>query len=156
MSGKIDQRLKALGLTLPGAPAPVANYIPTRIVGELLFVSGQISRNLDGSLVAGKLGAGLDVAQGQAAAKLCALAVLAQAKAALGDLDRIVAAVKLLGFVNSAPDFGQQPAVVNGCSDLLVEVLGEAGRHARSAVGVNALPMNAAVEVEAIFQISKA
>ena len=156
MSGKVEQRLKTLGLTLPGAPAPVANYIPARIAGELLFVSGQISRTADGQLVAGKLGAGLDVAQGQAAAKLCALAVLAQAKAALGDLDRIVAAVKLLGFVNSAADFGQQPAVINGCSDLLVEVLGEAGRHARSAVGVNALPMNAAVEVEAIFQISKA
>ena len=156
MSGKVEQRLKTLGLTLPGAPAPVANYIPARIAGELLFVSGQISRTADGQLVAGKLGAGLEVAQGQAAAKLCALAVLAQAKAALGDLDRIVAAVKLLGFVNSAADFGQQPAVINGCSDLLVEVLGEAGRHARSAVGVNALPMNAAVEVEAIFQISKA
>lgn len=155
MSGRIEARLTTLGITLPGAPAPVANYVPTRIVGDLLFVSGQISRTADGGLVAGKLGAGLDTRQGAAAARLCGLALLAQAKAALGELDRIAACVKLLGFVNCVADFKEQPAVVNGCSDLLVEVLGDAGRHARSAVGVNALPMDAAVEVEAIFQIAR-
>lgn len=154
MSGKVETRLQTLGIVLPGAPAPVANYVPTRIVGDLLFVSGQISRTHDGSLIAGKLGDGLTTQQGAQAARQCGLALLAQAKAALGDLDRIVACVKLLGFVNGSPAFAEQPAVVNGCSDLLVEVLGEAGRHARSAVGVNALPMNAAVEVEAIFQIA--
>ena len=152
MSSKIEERLQALGLSLPGAPAPVANYVATRTVGNLLFVSGQVSRTDDGKLIAGKLGAGLTVEQGQAAARQCGLALLAQAKAALGDLERIAACVKVLGFVNCAADFVQQPAVVNGCSDLLVDVLGDAGRHARSAVGVNALPMNAAVEVEAIFQ----
>jgi enamine deaminase RidA (YjgF/YER057c/UK114 family) len=156
MSGKVEARLQTLGITLPGAPVPVANYVPTRIVGELLFVSGQISRTNDGSLIAGKLGGGLTTQEGAQAARHCALAVLAHAKAALGDLDRIVACVKLLGFVNSAADFKEQPAVVNGCSDVLVDVFGEAGRHARSAVGVNALPMNAAVEVEAIFQIARA
>ena len=155
MSGKVDARLQALGITLPGAPAPVANYVPTRIAGELLFVSGQISRTLDATLMAGKLGGGLTTQQGALAARHCGLALLAQAKAALGELDRIVACVKLLGFVNCTPEFAEHPAVVNGCSDLLVEVLGEAGRHARSAVGVNALPMNAAVEVEAIFLITR-
>ena len=156
MSGKIEARLQTLGISLPGAPAPVATYVPTRIVGELLFISGQISRTNDGALIAGKLGAGLTTKEGAKAARQCGLALLAQAKAALGDLDRIAACVKLLGFVNGTPEFAEQPAVVNGCSDLLVEVLGEAGRHARSAVGVNALPMNAAVEVEAIFQITRA
>lgn len=156
MSGKIEARLQTLGIVLPGAPAPVANYVPTRIAGELLFVSGQISRTNDGALIAGKLGAALTTKDGAVAARQCGLAVLAQAKAALGNLDRIVACVKLLGFVNGTAEFAEQPAVVNGCSDLLVEVLGEAGRHARSAVGVNALPMNAAVEVEAIFQITRA
>jgi enamine deaminase RidA (YjgF/YER057c/UK114 family) len=157
MSGTVERRLQALGINLPGAPAPVANYIPARIAGDLLFVSGQISRTLDGTLIAGKLGAGMDVTQGQAAARMCGLALLAQAKAALGgDLDRIVACVKLLGFVNGTAEFTQQPAVINGCSDLLVDVLGEAGRHARSAVGVNALPMDASVEIEAIFQVRPA
>ena len=156
MSGKIEARLKALGIVLPGAPTPVANYVPTRLAGGLLFISGQISRDAAGAVVAGKLGAGLSVDQGRQAARLCALALLAQAKAALGDLDRVTACVKLLGFVNCAADFKEQPAVVNGCSDLLVEVLGEAGRHARSAVGVAALPMNAAVEVEAILEVARA
>jgi enamine deaminase RidA (YjgF/YER057c/UK114 family) len=156
MSGKVEARLQMLGITLPGAPAPVANYVPTRIVGDLLFVSGQISRTHDGGLIAGKLGSGLTTKDGAVAARHCGLALLAQAKAALGNLDRIVVCVKLLGFVNGTPEFVEQPAVVNGCSDLLVEVLGEAGRHARSAVGVTALPMNAAVEVEAIFQITRA
>ena len=156
MTGRVDARLQALGLSLPDAPAPVANYVPTRLAGELLFISGQVSRTPDGKIFAGKLGGGLSVDAGRQAARLCGLALLAQAKAALGgDLDRIVACVKLLGFVNGTADFTQQPAVVNGCSDLLVEVLGEAGRHARSAVGVNALPMDSAVEVEAIFQIAR-
>lgn len=156
MSGKIEARLATLGITLPDAAAPVANYIPTRIVGDLMFISGQVSRTPDGKLLAGKVGAEVDVDKGKTAARQCGLALLAQAKAALGDLDRIVACVKLLGFVNCTAEFGQQPAVINGCSDLLVEVLGDAGRHARSAVGTNALPMNATVEIEAIFQIAKA
>ena len=156
MAGRIEGRLKELGETLPTAAAPVANYVATRQIGELLFVSGQISRTADGSLIAGKLGADLDVAAGKAAARQCGLAILAQAKAALGDLDRIEAVIKLTGFVNCTADFKDQPAVVNGCSDLLVAVLGEAGRHTRSAVGSNALPMNAAVEVEAILAVAKA
>jgi enamine deaminase RidA (YjgF/YER057c/UK114 family) len=154
MSGKVEARLEALGIILSAPPAPVANYVPFHLVGELLFVSGQISRGADGKIATGKLGAGVSVDQGRAAARICALNLLAQAKAALGDLDRIRQCVKLLGFVNCTPDFKEQPAVMNGCSDLLVEVLGDAGRHARSAVGANALPLDATVEVEAIFQVA--
>ncbi len=142
-----------MGLVLPAAPAPVANYVPAVLAGSLLFVSGQISKTASGEIIAGKLGGGVDVGRGREAARACALNILAQAKAALGSLDRIERVVKLTGFVASAPGFTDQPQVVNGCSDLLVEVLGERGRHSRSAVGVAALPLDAAVEVEAIFAI---
>ncbi len=150
----IDSRLKELGIDLPDAPAPVANYIPSYRAGNLLFISGQVSRTGDGKLLTGKLGADIDVAAGREAAKVCALNILSQARAALGSLDRIERIVKLTGFVNSTPDFGNHPQVVNGASDLLVELLGDKGRHTRSAVGVAALPSNSAVEIEAIIQVA--
>lgn len=153
MSQTIAARLQSLGLSLPEAPAPVANYVPYLISGELLFVSGQISKAPDGSIVKGRLGDGLSVAEGQTAARYCALNILAQANAALGSLDRIAQVMRLTGFVTSATDCGDQPAVVNGASDLMVEVLGEAGRHTRVAVGVAALPAGCAVEIDAIIRI---
>ena len=150
----VDAKLAALGLTLPDAPAPAANYLPFVIAGNQVFISGQISRSPEGGLITGKLGAELDVAQGAAAAQTCALAILAQVKAAVGgDWSRVVRAVKLVGFVNSVPDFTDQPKVINGASDLLVAALGEAGRHARSAVSAGSLPLGVAVEIEAIFEI---
>ena len=150
----IDRRLADLGITLPEAPAPAANYVPYVISGNLVFVSGQISRDADG-LVTGRLGDGLEVAAGQAAARSCALALIAQLKAALGgDLDRLVRVVKLTGFVNAAPGFTDHPAVINGASDLMVEVFGDAGRHARAAVGSSSLPLGVAVEVEGVFEIA--
>ena len=149
----IDARLAELGVTLPDAPAPAANYVPFVQVGEMVFISGQISRN-EAGLVTGKLGAGMDVAAGAAAARLCGVAILAQLRQAVGgDFGRVVRAVKLTGFVNSTPDFTDQPKVVNGCSDFLVEVMGDAGRHSRSAVSAASLPLGVAVEVEAIFQV---
>ncbi|MFM9939251.1 MAG: RidA family protein [Hyphomicrobiaceae bacterium] len=156
MTSAPEKKLSELGLTLPPAAAPIANYVPTVIVGDLLFVSGQISRGGDGTTITGKLGAGVEIARGREAARLCALSILAQAKAALGSLDRIDRIVKLTGFVNATPAFVDHPQVVNGASDLLVEVLGERGRHTRSAVGVAGLPLDAAVEVEAIIAIGKA
>ncbi len=150
---KIETRLAELGVTLPDAPAPAANYVPFVQVGDLVFVSGQISMK-DGVLITGKVGADLDTAAGAAAAKTCAISLLAQLKAACGgDIDRLERVVKLTGFVNSTPDFTDQAKVVNGCSDFLVEALGDAGRHARSAVSAGALPLGVAVEIEAIFQI---
>lgn len=150
----VDARLKELGLTLPDAPAPAANYVPFVKVGNLVHVSGQVSQNPDGSFITGKVGADLDTAAGAAAAQRCALGLMAQAlKACDGDWDRLVRAVKLVGFVNSTPDFGEQPMVINGASDTLVAVLGERGRHARSAVSAGALPFNVAVEIEGIFEI---
>ena len=149
----IDARLSELGLTLPDAPAPAANYVPFVKSGDLVFVSGQISQGPDG-LILGKLGADMDVAAGAEAAKTCALGLLAQAKAACGgDLSKLKRVVKLTGFVNSTLDFTDQPKVVNGASDLLVEVLGDAGRHSRSAVSAASLPMGVAVEIEGIFEI---
>ena len=149
----ITARLAELGIELPEANAPAANYIPYVQVGDLLFVSGQISIR-DGDLVTGKVGADLSVEEGADAARLCGLSLLSQVKAACGgDLDRLVRVVKLTGFVNSTPDFTDQPKVINGCSDFLVEALGDAGRHSRSAVSAGALPLGVAVEIEGIFQI---
>jgi enamine deaminase RidA (YjgF/YER057c/UK114 family) len=151
---KIETRLAELGVTLPDAPAPAANYVPFVQVGDLLFVSGQISQK-DGSLITGKVGADLTTGEGASAARTCGIGLLAQVKAACGgDLDRLVRAVKLSGFVNSTPEFTEQPQVINGCSDFLMEALGTAGEHARAAVSAGALPLNVAVEIEGVFQIS--
>lgn len=153
MTTDIDARLAELGLSLPDAPAPAANYVPFVQTGNQVYVSGQISANADG-FITGKLGADLDVEAGAEAAKHCALALLAQArKAAGGDLSRI-RVIKLVGFVNSTADFTDQPKVINGASDLMVAVLGENGRHARSAVSAASLPFNVAVEIEGIFELS--
>ncbi|KAA0912896.1 RidA family protein [Aquicoccus porphyridii] len=154
MPSQIETRLADLGVTLPDAAAPAANYVPYVQVGDLVFVSGQVSMDENG-LIKGKLGADMDVDGGVAAARRCAIMLLAQARAACGgDLDRLTRVVKLTGFVNSTDTFGDQPKVINGCSDFLVEVLGDAGRHSRSAVSAASLPFGVAVEVEAIFQIS--
>lgn len=154
MTDRIDQKLAELGLTLPTAAAPVATYVPAVEAGGLLHVSGQLPFR-DGKVVTGQLGADVDVAAGQEAAKLCALMVVAQAKAALGgDLSRVARIVKLGVFVNSAVGFGDQPEVANGASDLMVALFDDAGKHARAAVGVAALPRNAAVEVDAIIAVT--
>ncbi|ESR23585.1 RidA family protein [Lutibaculum baratangense] len=153
MPSAIEQRLQELGIELPTPAAPAANYVPFVKSGNLLFISGQVPMGRNGIEFVGKLGAGMEVEEGQRAARLCAINLLAQAKAAAGSLDQVLRCVKLTGFVNSAPDFGDQPKVVNGASDLMVDVLGEAGRHSRSAVGVAALPFGVAVEVEGIFEI---
>ena len=153
MPGAIESRLAELGVTLPSPAAPAANYVPFVRTGNQLFISGQIPMGPDGIEHQARLGDGYEVADGQAAAKLCAINILAQAKAALGDLDKVVRLVKLVGFVNSTPDFGDQPAVINGASDFMVEALGDKGRHARSAVGVANLPFGVAVEVEAILEV---
>ncbi len=154
MPGTIDTRLAELGLTLPDAPAPAANYVPYVRSGDLLFVSGQISQGPEG-LIKGRLGDTMDLAEGAEAARRCGLGLLAQARAALGgDLGRVVRVVKLTGFVNSTADFIDQPKVINGCSDLMVAVFGEAGRHARAAVSAPALPLGVAVEIEAVFQVA--
>ena len=147
----VSQRLEALGIVLPDSPAPAANYVPFVHVGDTLYISGQLPNGPDG-LITGTLGGDLDVGVGVEAARFCAIAILAQAKAATGDLDR-VRLVKLTGFVNSVPSFTDQPKVINGASDLLVDVLGEGGRHARSAVSAPALPFGVAVEIEAIFHV---
>ncbi|MEP1768064.1 MAG: RidA family protein [Sulfitobacter sp.] len=150
----IAQRLTDLGITLPDASAPAANYVPFVQVGSTLYVSGQISRT-DDALITGVVGDDMTAQEGAAAAKTCALQLLAQVKEACGgDIDRLVRVVKLTGFVNSTKDFTDQPKVVNGCSDFLVEALGDAGRHARSAVSAGALPLGVAVEIEGIFEIS--
>lgn len=147
------ERLTALGVTLPDAPAPAANYVPFVRVGNILYVSGQISNGPDG-FITGKLGAGMTVDAGAAAAKSCAISLLAQVQAACGgDIDRLVRVIKLTGFVNSTADFTDQPKVINGASDFLVEALGDAGRHARSAVSAPSLPLGVAVEIEGIFEI---
>lgn len=154
MPHAIDQRLSELGLTLPDAPAPAAAYVPFVISGGMVYVSGQISQNT-GGLIKGKLGADLSTEQGAEAAKACALALLAQLRAACGgDFGRLKRVVKLTGFVNCTPEFTEQPKVINGASELLVAVLGETGWHARSAVGAPSLPLGVAVEIEAIFEIA--
>lgn len=149
----LTARLADLGITLPDAPAPAANYVPFVRTGNTLYVSGQISMGPDG-LILGRLGEDMDVDAGAAAARTCALSLLAQVRAACdGDLDRLKRVVKLVGFVNSTPDFKDQPKVINGASDFMVEALGDIGRHARSAVSAGALPLGVAVEIEGIFEI---
>jgi enamine deaminase RidA (YjgF/YER057c/UK114 family) len=149
-----EQRLAELGITLPQAAAPAANYVPSVLAGGLLHISGQIPFAEDGSLIRGRLGADVDVPAGQAAARRCAVGLIAQMQAALGELSRVKRIVKLGVFVNSTPDFTDQPEVGNGASDLMVAVFGDAGRHARSAVGVAVLPRGVAVEVDAIIEVA--
>jgi enamine deaminase RidA (YjgF/YER057c/UK114 family) len=154
MSGKIDSKLAELGISLPEVAAPAANYVPFVRSGNLVFISGQVSRDANG-FITGKLGAGTTAEAGHAAARTCAIGLIAALRAACeGDLDRVRRVVKLTGFVNAAPDFTDHPKVVNGASDLLVAVFGDAGRHARSAVGSVSLPLGVAVEVEGIFEIA--
>lgn len=154
MSGRIEARLRELGITLPEAGAPAANYVPFVRTGDLLFIAGQLCIWNGERRFVGKLGREITLEQGQEAARLCGLNILAHLRNALaGDLDRVVRCVRLGGFVNSTEDFTDQPQVVNGCSNLMVEVLGDQGRHARTAVGVNVLPFNLAVEVESLFEI---
>ena len=151
---RIDARLAELGIILPEPVAPVANYVPFVVSGALVFISGQVSIGPDG-LIAGKLGADLSVEKGVEAAHACGVNLIAQFKAACGgDLDRVKRVVKLGGFVNSTPDFVDQPKVVNGASDLMVAVFGDAGRHARAAVGAPSLPMGVAVEVDGVIEIA--
>ena len=155
MAGMVEKRLQELGITLKEAPAPVANYVPFVRTGDLLMVSGQLCLGSDGKLVAkGQLGAGVAIEDGQKAARACAVNLLAQVKAALGDLDKVVRVVRLGGFINSAPGFADGPKVMNGASDVMVAAFGDNGKHARSTVGVAALPAEAAVEVEGLFEVS--
>jgi enamine deaminase RidA (YjgF/YER057c/UK114 family) len=154
MTGKIEARLKELKVELPQSAPPVANYVPAVRSGDLLFIAGQICQWQGERRFIGKLGREISIEQGQEAAKLCALNILAQARTALnGDLDRILRCVRLGAFVNCTEDFVQQPQVANGASNLMVDVFGDAGRHARAAVGVNALPGGVAVEVDAVFEV---
>jgi enamine deaminase RidA (YjgF/YER057c/UK114 family) len=148
-----EQRLESLGITLPPPSVPMATYAPWRFAGQLLYLSGQGPRLTDGNYSVGRLGLTADVNRGYADARLTGLQLLATAKAAIGELSRIEAVVKLLGMVNAEPDFSDHPKVINGCSDLFVEVLGEAGKHARSAVGMGSLPNRMTVEIEAILLI---
>ena len=154
--GTIEDRIRSLGYSLPGEAAPVANYVPAVQVEEagLVYTSGHVARRADGSYFSGKLGADLSVEEGYEAAKQTALGLLGSLKASIGDLDRVKRIVKLLCMVNCTPDFEQQPAVANGASDMLVEVFGERGRHARSAVGVAALPGGVCVEIEMVVEVS--
>jgi enamine deaminase RidA (YjgF/YER057c/UK114 family) len=155
MTGRIDARLKELSITLPKAVAPVANYVPYVVSGNLVFVSGQVTLGPNGLEFVGQVGKEFTVEQGQAAARLCALNIIAQVREACGgDLDRIKRCVKLTGFVNAVQGFAQHPEVINGASDTIVQVFGDNGKHARAAVGAGSLPRNVAVEVEAIFEIA--
>lgn len=150
----ISARLAELGVTLPDAPAPAANYVPFVKVGSTVYVSGQVSMGSEG-LIVGRLGDTMDVEDGAAAARQCAISLLAQVRAACdGDIERLKQVVKLTGFVNSTAEFGDQPKVINGASDFLVEALGDAGRHARSAVSAASLPFGVAIEIEGIFEIT--
>ncbi|WP_157020220.1 RidA family protein [Mesorhizobium xinjiangense] len=148
-----DARIEALGLTLPPPPAPIATYVPFVIEGNLMFLSGQGPREADGTLRTGKVGADVGIERAYDDARLTGLNLLAVTQAALGDLSRVKRIVKLLGMVNAVPDFGAHPKVINGCSDLLIAVFGEEGRHARSAVGFGSLPDNITVEIEAVVAI---
>lgn len=154
MSRKIDARLEELGITLPKPSTPAANYVPFVISGNQVFISGQVPVGPEGLMYQGKVGRDVTAEDAQLAARLCALNIIAQVKAACdGDLDRVVRCVKLGGFVNGAPDFDQHPAVINGASDLIGDIFGDKGKHARFAVGAGNLPFNVAVEIDAIFEI---
>ncbi|MEQ8284874.1 RidA family protein [Thalassospira sp.] len=154
MAGKIDAHLADLGITLPIATAPFANYVPYVVSNNLVHISGQITMENGELKFVGKLGKDFDVETGQKAARLCALVLIAQLKSAIGDLDKVTRVVKLNAFVNSAPDFTDQPKVVNGASDTMVEIFGDLGKHARSAVGVASLPLGVAVEIDGIFEFA--
>ena len=155
MAGSVEKKLSELGVVLKEPAAPIANYVAFVRSGNLLFVSGQLCFGADGKLTAkGQLGAGVTIDEGQQAARACAVNLLAQAKAALGDLDRVARVVRLGGFVNSAPGFVDGPKVMNGASDLMVAAFGEKGKHARTTIGVSALPGDAAMEVEGLFEVS--
>ena len=154
MTSKIEARLEQLGIALPPPPAPVASYVPYAVSGNLVFVSGQITAAPGGVKYVGCVGRDLSLDDGKAAARLCAINVVAQLKAACGDLDRVKRCVKLTVFVNAIPGFELHPEVANGASDLIVDIFGDAGRHARAAVGAGSLPRNAAAEVEAVFELA--
>tara|TARA_Y100001970_G_scaffold169704_1_gene207447 strand:- start:101 stop:559 length:459 start_codon:yes stop_codon:yes gene_type:complete len=150
----IEDNIIKNNITLPNAPNPVGSYLATKIVGKLLYISGQISMDENGNLIKGKIGKELNVEMGYKAAERCALSIIAQAKKACGnDLDKIKSCIKLTGFVNSTNDFNDQPKVINGASDTIVKVFGDIGMHTRAAVSVNSLPLGVAVEVDAIFEI---
>jgi enamine deaminase RidA (YjgF/YER057c/UK114 family) len=151
---KVEDKLKELGHTLPGQGTPGGNYVPAVTTGNLVYTAGHTARRPDGTIIAGKLGADLTVEDGYEGAKITALNLLGSLKAEIGDLDRVTRVVKLLCMVNSAPNFGQQPAVANGASDLLVEIFGDKGKHARSAVGMAGLPNGVCVEIEMIVEVS--
>ena len=155
MGGRIEAKLKELGIELPAATAPIANYVPFTRSGNLVVVSGQVSVRNGKPEFVGKLGREISVAEGQQAARLCALNILAHLRTACdGNLDRVKRVLRLGGFVNCTPDFTEMPQVVNGASDLIVQVFGDAGKHARAAVGVSSLPLGVAVEVEAMFELA--
>lgn len=155
MVGRIDSRLASLGIELPQTVAPSANYVPARRLGNQVYISGQVPSQGGKDKYTGKLGSDFSIEEGQAAARLCAVNILAQLRQALGgDLDRVVGVIRLGGFVNAEPGFGDHPKVINGASDLMVEVFGDAGRHARAAVGCYSLPRNVPVEIDAIFEVS--
>lgn len=155
MTGRVDSRLKELSITLPKAVAPVANYVPYVVSGNLVFISGQVTLGPNGLEYVGQVGKDFTVEEGQAAARLCAINLIAQLREACGgNLDRVTRCVKVTGFVNAIPGFAQHPEVINGASDTIVQVFGDIGKHARAAVGAGSLPRNVAVEVEAVFEIA--
>jgi enamine deaminase RidA (YjgF/YER057c/UK114 family) len=155
MAGIVEKKLASLGITLPTPASSIANYVPFARSGNLLLLSGQLCFGADGKLVAkGQLGAGVSIEDGQKAARACAINLLAQLKGALGELDQVKCVLRLGGFINSAPGFTDGAKVMNGASDLMVEVFGDKGRHARTTVGVSALPADAAIEVEGLFEVS--
>ena len=154
MADLIAERLDELGITLPNPPPPVASYVPSVRSGKQLFISGQVPLTTDGKLITGIVGQDLDQEAAEAAARLCGINLIAQMRAALdGDLDKVIRILKLVGFVNAVPGFGNHPEVINAASNLMFDVFGEAGRHARSAVGAGSLPRNVPVEIEAIVEI---
>lgn len=155
MAGTVEKKLAELGVTLPAPAAPIANYVGAVRSGNLIFVSGQLCFGPDGKIVAaGKLGVGISMQQGLAAARICAISLIAQVKGLVGDLDRVVRVVRLGGFVNAGPDFSEGPKIMNGASDFMVDVFGDRGRHARTTVGVAALPLDAVIEVEGVFEVN--